>query len=82
MYAQRLYFLERHFIESGRASQVAAPPLMSTDRHAVQVAPAVRMERGRVSAAVVERVAKSAPSRAGRVLFGLHPLRARAGAPA
>jgi hypothetical protein len=82
MYAQRLYFLERHFIESGRASQVAAPPLMSTDRHAVQVAPAVRMERGRVSAAAVERVAKSAPSRAGRVLFGLHPLRSRAGAPA
>ncbi|QWF18378.1 hypothetical protein [Lysobacter capsici] len=63
---------ERHFIESGRASQVATCMFVSTDRDGTPVAPAVRMERGNDTAPSA-RTDKSAASSAGRVLFGLHP---------
>jgi hypothetical protein len=72
MHAQGHRRSQRHFIESGRASQVAVCMFVSTDRDGTPVAPAVRMERGNDTASTA-RAGKSAASPAGRVLFGLHP---------
>jgi hypothetical protein len=91
MYAQRHALIERHafaeqqpraryLTETGRASQAATSRLMSTDRLATPIAPAVRMERGNDTAAT-ERAEQSAPTRQGRVPFGLHS-QVRAGATA
>jgi hypothetical protein len=77
MYAQghhrsQRHVIEPHFMESGRASQVAVCMFVSTDHDGMPVAPAVRMERGNDTAATAH-AGKSAASSAGRVLFGLHP---------